>query len=170
MASPAATAYLEENYGSQQATLECSGEQGWRQAGGSVRWREEGWRQVGVGCAAAVVADHARIRDAGSTASGGAPASGPRSGSSGGGQAGAASRGEVPPAVGEGRGGLVLCPWRGAPAPKNVMASGPTLEKASDRHHGGIYHGGGRWRGVVVKNVVTGERPRLGNRRRAVGF
>jgi hypothetical protein len=57
--------------------------------------------------------------------------SSPRGGGSSSGQAGAASHGEVPLTAGEGRGGLVLCPRRGAPALENVAASGPALEKAS---------------------------------------
>jgi hypothetical protein len=46
MTSPAAT--LWGNCGNQQAALECCGERGGWQAGGSAQWREKGWRQVGA--------------------------------------------------------------------------------------------------------------------------
>jgi hypothetical protein len=55
-----------------------------------------------------------------------------------------------------GRGGLVLCPRRGAPALENVAASDHALEKASGERHDGIYRDN-RWLGAAVKNATTGE-------------
>ena len=82
----------------------------------------------------------------------------------------AASHGEAPPAAGEGRGGLVLCPRRGAPKLENVAASAPMLEKVSGGRCGGIYYGD-RWRGAAVKNATTGERGGgFGNRHPTVIF
>jgi hypothetical protein len=49
----------------------------------------------------------------------------------------------------EGRGGLVPCPRRDAPAQENAAATGPALEKASGERLGR------QWRGAVTKNAPT---------------